>query len=67
MILKYVIKVDLPHTLSLKERFICSEVIDHSYYRAGINLFPHRSPGDIAPADFLKSDRLSVVCIKNDA
>jgi hypothetical protein len=59
--IRYLFKLKISHLFNIKERYICSELIDDSFYREGINLFPEKSVGDISPADFLLSPKLEVV------
>jgi hypothetical protein len=59
--IRYLFKLRISHLFNIKERYICSELIDEAFHNEGINLFPGISVGDISPADFLLSSKLEVV------
>lgn len=36
------------------KHMICSQLVDQCYHNAGIELFPNRQPGDVAPGDLAR-------------
>jgi cell wall-associated NlpC family hydrolase len=44
----------LERYVSTTSHMICSQLVDECYRRAGIELFPGRLPGDVAPGDLAK-------------
>lgn len=44
----------LERYVSTTHHMICSQLVDECYRRAGIELFPGRIPGDVAPGDLAR-------------
>jgi hypothetical protein len=61
LLIEYTTHLDLKGLLEVKNRYICSSLLDFSFQEAGIDLFPGVATGDIAPASFANCKYLDLV------
>lgn len=50
--------VKLPWSFDMKNREVCSEIVDYIYKDIGIDLVPDRADGDVRPSDLAKSSQI---------